>query len=157
MKLEEFKKKYDSNIIVQLQWNLLNDDVEIEKIDLEGFENLERLCTAWYAPQDDESTDYKDYKKVNITVKDIVDGSRTIKFCHSDRIEKIKEKLNLGDCKISLDFPVYGLPDEKYFLLDGNHRAVAAVLAKAQPVTLYVLKGPILSCILPDLWRWEGQ
>ncbi len=62
-----------------------------------------------------------------------------------------------------INFPVYGLPDNKFLILDGNHRATELFRAFKNdakliwnPVTLLVIRGPICQTILLDLKHWQN-
>ena len=59
-------------------------------------------------------------------------------------------------------FPVYGLPENKFLLLDGNHRAVELFKAyqanptqEFHPIELWAIRGPICQTMLPDLKHWQ--
>lgn len=58
---------------------------------------------------------------------------------------------------IKMVLPAYGLGMDGFLLLDGNHRATAAAIARRPfHLTLAVLDGPVDRRILKDLKFWDG-
>lgn len=153
MDLRNFFQRYGMPAItVQLRWDKLTNNTEIEEVHLNILDELSALRTAWYAPQDNESTDFESAEKDNLTVGSVAADLDLVPN-HKGRIEQWIQVVRCE--KPSLVFPAYGLPNAEYLLLDGNHRAVAAAICEALPVTLHVLKGEVSREVLPDLWRWE--
>ncbi|MFK5979712.1 MAG: hypothetical protein QM488_12590 [Rhizobiaceae bacterium] len=155
MDLNDFYRRYGMPAIeVQFRWNALATSTQIEVLHLNTIGELAALHTAWYAPQENEGTDFQDINKQNLLVGTVATDLNLVPN-HRDRIGQWVQRLKSD--KIKLVFPVYGLPKSEYFLLDGNHRAVAAVIGETIPVTLHVLRGEISNSILPDLWRWKDE
>ena len=118
-------------------------------------DQIRLIRTAWYTPQMDERYDFADRNKKNMTVGEVADN-RSLVPTHVDRINAWVERIKAGE-SVPLIAPAYALPNGEFFLLDGNHRLVAAVIAGKSPVLLHVVQGPVSRAIVPDLWRWEAE
>ncbi|MEQ9519693.1 MAG: hypothetical protein RLN89_09660 [Parvibaculum sp.] len=151
----EFYRRYGRPAIeLDFRWQHLSVATPIDITELSSREEIECLLTAWYTPQEDERTDFLDGDKHNITLGEVVSEPNLVRECHRNKIEYWTGELGRGTATLSI--PAYALPDSKYLLLDGNHRAVAALQLGLYPLVLHVVKGVVSRHVLADLWRWDG-
>jgi hypothetical protein len=90
-----------------------------------------------------------------VTVGDVADHLDTWTIEKRRRIQQYAFAFQAFANPISIILVAYALPGKRFLLLDGNHRAVAAVLSgKEITATLVVICGPCDPAALPDLTHW---
>ena len=116
-------------------------------------ERLGELWTVWYVGPDGMAAEYRDASARPLRVRDVGaseplsrDASRRA------RLARLRASFMATAEPAVLTLPGFRLPGDEVLLLDGNHRAVAAHLARV-PVRLllFLLHGPLTPVLLPDL------
>lgn len=143
-----------SKVRVKLDWpRVVNDELKIDVHHTSSLNEVRTFFMPWYA--DDNRTELRydcDYAKP-VTVGDVADDldrwpQRTLPIA-----EYVKDMCSDGAQGLVL--PTYALPNDRLLLLDGNHRAVALVVAQIPfSVRLLIVRGPIEPTMLPDLKHW---
>lgn len=112
----------------------------------------DRIFTPWYMTDADIETNWADPLGRPISVQVAV---RVFdRLSHRDRFKYPIEQLGAGVPFPRL-LPAYQLPDDRFLLLDGNHRLVAACFLQIQcEIALMVCDGPLEESALPDLRHW---
>jgi hypothetical protein len=149
MRLSEFLAVHRERIHMDLRHEKLSNDVTIKEVYITTLKDLGAVRTAWYWPQERDCSDYLDISKPSLRVSDVAYNLSLVTEKHR---QIIIDKANKPEPLSHM--PAYALPNSEYLLLDGNHRAVAAMRKNRLPIALDVLYGPIRPSVLPDLWRW---
>ena len=147
----EFIDKFGDKIHVCFNWKWF--DSEDFKIIAKEFLFIDQnnWFTPWYV--DDNGSEvswcYRDSKPLSIG--DAINSQVIIRNKY-DHIAKHKFNCDIYD----IDIPMYFLGDNKYLLLDGNHRLMGLLLngIKAN-VYGYVIYGPITERMIPDLRHYQ--
>lgn len=107
--------------------------------------------TVWYTVGTTLSS-FRDPKARPMTVSNATGCTlEKLLIRHRPLLRKLKEGYQ-GGGGVELWLPVWRTSEGRTIILDGNHRAVAAVLSKAQVrVHAYVVRGPADPAIMPDL------
>jgi hypothetical protein len=147
--LDEFKKWYQDKIEVLLNWNKLKDEViQIKTVEIEIKTIGNNVFTPWYVRDDLTPCDYWEPSAIPQSIVDVAKNKELMSFHNFDKTLRNEEPST---------FPAYYLGNEKYLLLDGNHRTVTSYLKDEAESILHidVLFCRIHNSILPDLKHWE--
>jgi len=152
---EAFTKRQDTP---EVQWDICRRDCwPDKKISLDQ-SDWKRIYTAWYL-NDEEQQVHCDAP--NAHPLRVVDAAARIDLLCKNHREKIISMASTFTPETSLPLvclPAIELPNDQYFLLDGNHRVTALLSSKYEyPVDLWSLKPPMDRSVLPDLIHWENQ
>jgi len=149
-----------AGIRVVFNWDLLlSKKWEICTIGIDTRDQLGELCCPWYRNGMDFTVPYDACGATPITVRCagenflLLDGkkrrgigARQFAICEHRRHPS------------RLHLPAYTLPNNRFLLLDGNHRAIAAYMnimdlksdVKLE-ATIWAIRGPMDEDVLPDL------
>lgn len=117
-----------------------------------SLDRLTRMYTLWYADPTGRLSDYADPTATPLTVGQaaVIDMSGMPR--RQQTLDIFTERAAGSTEPVQLVVPSYRLRDGREVVLDGTHRAVAAVRAEAcVTVFSFVLVGPVDPDILPDL------
>lgn len=117
--------------------------------------DLDRIFIARYKNEAGEPREWHKPDALPVSVREATEISDDTFGFVEKAIEDFREQVRRGD-PLAGPIPVYSLPDNRYFLLDGNHRMIAAAREqKGFPIRAVVVNGPIDEQFLPDLRHWS--
>ena len=147
MDIEIYLTTFDAIRVGLDRQQLLKLDPAITTVDTTLSEISDRLWTPWYTSKTGGIRKYRHADAVPVSLA-VASGSSLLRRYHG-----VSHQFN-GPVPV-LCLPVYALPDGHYLLLDGTHRAVAALLdGRPFQVRLCVIQGPLDPSVLPDLQHW---
>jgi hypothetical protein len=118
-------------------------------------DDLGRCFTPWYVGKRGEELPYDDPHAVPMSLSDV---PKAFTILSDERKADIQEKIDTlrGDpSPVRFIAPTYALPDDRYFVLDKNHRLSAlALCGKPFEVELWNVGGPFEKECLLDLDFW---
>jgi hypothetical protein len=135
-------------------------------VEFHEIQQIRALNVAWYCGHDGPLPDIVEIKGQQqhacsvpqarpVTVGYVADHLDTWIIGKRTRIEQYAHAFQASPNPISISLVTYSLPGKRFLILDGNHRAVAAVLSgKEMTATLVVICGPCDPTALPDLIHW---
>lgn len=147
MSLAEFAGTFRPQIRVRLDWAKLSEfdwAVELHTLHLPSDASL--IYAPWYALQDGSACGYN---SLGAKPQSLLDVSKNASLLANHQVSSAFT----GETKIAV--PAYLIANNKYLLLDGNHRSVSSILASHKlELEMHVLVCPISPEILPDLAHW---
>lgn len=152
MTLADFRRRFDrpDGVRVNLDWERLaasNPAIHVRTLSL--VTNATEVFTPWYARDDGLPCDYDS------------PGAKPQSLAAAAQNALLLRRHDVSSDVPSdprLEVPAYRLGAGGLLLLDGNHRAVACVVAGVdQAVTAYVVEGPLDGAVLPDLVHWVAM
>ena len=154
MNTEDFIRMFGSGPIrALLDWSRIAEPEVIVHHDFHtSLDRLARMHTLWYADPTGRLASYTDPTAAPLTVGQaaVLDMSDVPK--RQQTLDVFTERAGRSTEPVQLVLAAYRLQDRRDVLLDGTHRAVAAVRANAcVTVFSFVLVGPADPGILPDL------
>jgi hypothetical protein len=147
MNLSQFFDTYRAQVRVMLNWARLQElQCDVECLEVRLPDSASIIYAPWYARPDGSVCGYANRTAIP---QSLLDVSLNSALCSHHEVRS--EFVGVTDFAV----PAYLLPDRKFLLLDGNHRAVSAVLARIEAeVKIHALTGPIAPEMLPDLQHW---
>ncbi|MFF3513463.1 hypothetical protein [Streptomyces sp. NPDC002573] len=161
MELNDFAARFRPDIRAKLDWERLatfSAPVRVESLTQgEAQRRLADLFTVWYvAPAGTDST----WNAPGSRPLRVAAAERTLLSWSErrrDTVTALARAFTEGPGPLRLTLPAYRVDEERYVLLDGNHRAVAAHQASVDMhLTLCSLSGPACESILPDLRHYAA-
>lgn len=134
-------------------WDFLRPTApSIRTESIASVEGAKALLCSWYAPRDNGQIDYRVPQARHLTIGDVAGNLGLVGIEDAGKIASIA-----AASPQPLEVPAYVI-GERFMLLDGNHRTVAAVLAgMPEVITVYAVEGPVDRRALIDLWRYDGK
>jgi hypothetical protein len=127
----------------------------IECVTLSTHEDLERCFMPWYIGKGGEEVAYDHPEAVPMKLTDVPKAKQILNDERQGDVEDYVELARKQEGAIEFIAPTYALPDDRYFLLDRNHRMSALALSKSPfRVTLWNVRGPLETDALLDLLHW---
>jgi hypothetical protein len=153
---EKFEEKFRESIRVGLNWDrFLAERWPIERVVLGSENDLGRCFTPWYVGKGGEELAYDHPHAVPMSLSDV---PKAFAILNDERKSEIQEKIDTlrgGPSPVRFIVPTYALPDERYFVLDKNHRLSALALSgKPFEAELWNVRGPFEKECLLDLDFW---
>lgn len=158
-----------TEVNVQIDWQrAFAEQWPICTVELHSIGEIRALYVAWYCGNNGPLNDFveKDGQQQRAY---LVAGAHPVTVGEvADNVDAWTEKRNrighyayafqTSPNPISVSLVSYALPEKRSLILDGNHRAVAAVLSgKEVTATLIVICGPCDPKALRDLKHWSGK
>jgi hypothetical protein len=158
---EQFKERFCESIRVGFNWNrFLAENWEIERVQLVSENDLARCFTPWYVGKAAEELPYDHPHAVPMSLSDVVKAFAILSDERKADILNKFDGLRVGARPVQFVAPTYALPDDRYFVLDKNHR-LSALALRGMPfeVELWNVLGPFQKECLLDLnfWLVNGQ
>jgi hypothetical protein len=153
---EQFKEKFCESIRVGFNWDRFVTELwPIERVLLVSENDLGRCFTPWYVGKGAEELPFDHPHAVPMSLSDV---PKAFAILSDERKADIQEKIDSfrgGPSPVRFIAPTYALPDERYFVLDKNHRLSALALSgKPFEVELWNVRGPFEKECLLDLNFW---
>jgi hypothetical protein len=153
---EQFAERFRDSIRVGLNWDrFLAERWPIELVVLDSENDLGRCFTPWYVGKGAEELPYDHPHAVPMSLTDV---RKAFTILSDERKADIREKIDsvrAGPSPVRFIAPTYALPDERYFVLDKNHRLSALALSdKPFEAELWNVRGPFEKECLLDLDFW---
>ena len=153
---EEFEEKFRESIRVGFNWDrFLAERWPIERVVLVSENDLGRCFTPWYVGKGAEELPYDHPHAVPMSLSDV---PKAFAILSDERKADIQEKIDNfrgGPSPVRFIAPTYALPDDRYFVLDKNHRLSALALSgKPFEAELWNVRGPFEKECLLDLDFW---
>jgi hypothetical protein len=112
----------------------------------------------WYIGIKGDEVAYDDPGAVPMSLTDVL---KAMKILNDERQADIQQYVDFyrgQDGVIEFAAPTYALPDNRYFVLDGNHRLSALTFVSVPfVVTLWNVCGPLDKDCLLDLVHWHPK
>lgn len=150
---EEYQTKFGEAIRVGLNWErFLAEKWPVERVVLVSETDLGRCFTPWYVGKAGEELAYDHPHAVPMSLTDV---PKAFAILNDERKADIQEKIDgfRGEpSPVRFIAPTYAMPDNRYFVLDKNHRLSALALSgKPFEVELWNIQGPFEKECLLDL------
>lgn len=152
----EYDSTFRDVIRVGFNWDrFLNEKWPVEFVTLDSSESLSRCFMPWYIGAKGEEVAYDYPDAVPMSLSDV---PKAVELLNEERradIQQYVDSFRGQKGTIQFSAPTYALPDDRYFILDRNHR-LSALAMNAVPfeVTLCNVRGPLDSDCLLDLIHW---
>lgn len=157
--IDSFAARFREVIRIGLNWDrFFAEKWPIEVVMLDSPEDLGRCFMPWYIGKkgDEVAYDFPGAAPLKLT-----DVPKSVDILNLERQSDIHEVVaEFGREKETIEFtvPTYGLPNDQYFVLDGNHRLSALTLISVPfKVTLWNVGGPLDPDCLLDLVHWQSK
>jgi hypothetical protein len=147
----EFRARYGEKIRVNVDWRRFMDDdaIVLRAVTLQLPRDLPRLWTPWFPGGGSHHPSDPNAAPLSVL------GAASDLDLLGDHAAKIRERLDRVE-NDEFDAPAVAFPNERYLLLDRNHRAVAAAVKKSElPLHLVVIVTPPDVHILTDVPRLD--
>ncbi|HEX6832757.1 MAG TPA: hypothetical protein VF132_04405 [Rudaea sp.] len=137
MDKRKFEETYREKLRPAFDWDAFESDAwEVRKVRLKLPRDAARVVTPWFPEGRPQPLSVAEAA----ANQELIGDERRTLFAHADELVDGAE----------IAAPAFALGDERYLILDHNHRAVAAVaLERSVSLKLHVVCGPDLS-LLPD-------
>src|ERR1700753_137542 len=159
MNLEDFETICRSSEMKSwLNWEaILNQKCEVREIYSRSPEELRNIYTVWYRTPQGENGDWRNSEDTPLRLGEVTTTAGTWPADRKNRYNYFRETFsNLGD-PLMLVLPSYSPNKQDVILLDGTHRAAAALAAKVElRLMIFIVDGPCDSTILPDLNHYSS-
>ena len=157
----EFLRKI-TGIRVNLSWVhvLTGFDITFESQEIHQLNEFGEIFTPWCR---DIGGNYCDWNSDNAEPMCVKASSEFTGFPDDiGKHFKFHKGIYSQNIPPEISFPAYRLPENKFLLLDGNHRATELYRAyiknpnlQFHRINLHVVCGPICQSVLPDLKHWQ--
>src|SRR5262245_8578481 len=153
---ETFAREFRESIRVGFNWDrFLAERWPVEVVVLTSPAELGRIFMPWYIGTNGEEVAYDHPGAVPMKLTDL---PKAMHILNSERqadilkfVDEFRDQVGLN----RVTAPAYGLPNDQFFVLDGNHRLSAlAIHSVPFDVTLWNVNGPIDWDCLLDLVHW---
>ncbi|WP_327268040.1 hypothetical protein OG233_06800 [Streptomyces sp. NBC_01218] len=155
MTTEEFVMLFGSSghVRASLDWSRVTElRLRVQHSFHTSADRLGRMATLWYTRPDGTPAEYTHPQATPLTARQAAAADMRTLPQRQNTLGALTQQAATCREPVQLILPAYRLPDGTDLILDGTHRAVAALRARARvTVFLYVLLGPADPTILPDL------
>jgi hypothetical protein len=153
---EEFEEKFRESIRVGFNWDrFLAERWPIQRVVLVSLNDLGRCFTPWYVGKVAEELPYDHPHAAPMSLSDVPDAFLILNEERKADIQQKIDDLRRSSSPVRFIAPTYALPDDRYFVLDKNHRLSAlAVSGKPFETELWNVQGPFEKECLLDLTFW---
>lgn len=153
---EAFAAMYREGIRVGLNWDrFLAERWPVELVIIDNRAALERFFMPWYIGVKGDEVAYDAPGAVPLRLTDVPKSMHILNLERQTDILDYVEMFRHQPRVIEFAVPTYALPDDQYFVLDGNHRLSAlSINPAAFSVTLWNVCGPFDMDGLLDLRHW---
>lgn len=153
---EEFELKFREDIRVGFNWDrFFAERWPIKRVILDSEHDFGQCFTPWYVGKGAEELPYDHPHAVPMSLSDV---PKAFAILNEERKADIQEKIDnfrTGTIPVRFIAPTYALPDDRYFVLDKNHRLSALALSgKPFEAELWNVEGPFEKECLLDLDFW---
>ena len=157
MNIEEFEVLFKEEIRVLLDWDQLSSTQVDVRAEAHDQRSLGGLLTVWYSRPGGEPGSWREPEARPLTVREAVKSRHLWDADRRARVDALSQSIATVGGAPLLTLPAYRVGGER-LLLDGTHRAAAALQAEVEcRVLLMVLDGPLDEGVLPDLGRWAVE
>ncbi|WP_420031360.1 hypothetical protein ACN2WE_00055 [Streptomyces sp. cg28] len=161
MTTEEFILLFGSSghVRAALNWSRLTDkQFHVQHRFHTSPDRLGQMNTLWYTGPDGTPVEYTHPQAAPLTTRQASKTDMRSLPQRENTLTRLTKQASGSLEPVQLVLPAYRLPNGTDLILDGTHRAVAALRAQARvTVFLYVLLGPADPTILPDLAHYCAE
>ncbi|MCC6794810.1 MAG: hypothetical protein IT366_06800 [Candidatus Hydrogenedentes bacterium] len=152
----EFEETFRDAIRVGFNWDrFLSEEWPIERVVLNSDDDLARCFTPWYVGKCAEELSYDHPHAVPMSLSDVPEAFSILSDGRKVDVQEKIDEFRGGPSPVRFTVPTYALPDDRYFVLDKNHRLSAlAVSGMPFEVELWNVRGPFEKDCLLDLDFW---
>lgn len=153
---EDFADWFRAVIRVGFNWDrFFHERWPIEAVRLKKPADLARCFMPWYIGKSGDEVAYDATDAVPMRLTDIPNAKKILNDERQHDIHEYVAAFRQQGGVVEFMTPTYSLPDNQYFILDGNHRMSALALSSVPfDVTLWNVRGPLESDALLDLIHW---
>ncbi|WP_327286861.1 hypothetical protein [Streptomyces sp. NBC_01198] len=154
MNTTEFTRMFGSGQIrARLDWSRITEpDVLVEQDFHTSVDRLAEMTTMWYADAEGRPVDYAAPNASPLTVREAAALDMSTVPRREEDLSLYTDRAARSPAPVQLVLAAYYLYSGSHLILDGTHRAVAAIRARAPAAVFsFVLRGPLDAAILPDL------
>ncbi len=153
---KEFEVEFRESIRVGFNWDrFLTEKWPIERVALKSESNLARCFTPWYVGKGAEELSYDHPHAVPMSLSDVPNAFAILSGERKVDIQEKIDEIRGGPSPARIIVPTYALPEDRYFVLDKNHRLSALALSGMLfEVELWNVRGPFEKDCLLDLDFW---
>jgi hypothetical protein len=151
-----FAEKFGQAIRVGFNWDrFFKEDWPVEAIQLRNKDDLSRCFMPWYIGKKGHEVAYDDPDAIPMCLTDVPKATHILNDERQLDIHEYVKSFKRDAVPIEFSAPTYSLPDDKYFVLDRNHRLSALTLSSVPfNVTLWNVRGPQEPDGLLDFRHW---
>lgn len=151
-----FAEKFGKDIRVGFNWDrFVKEGWHIESVKLTDRDALRHCFMPWYIGKMGEEVAYDDPDAVPMCLIDVPKATHVLNDERQTDIHDYVRKFKTEGAPVEFSVPTYGLPEDKHFVLDRNHRLAAISLSSVPfSVTLWNVRGPHERECLLDLIHW---
>jgi hypothetical protein len=159
MNLDDFEAIFrSSEMRTLLNWDGIRlHNCKVREVYTRSAEYLRNVYTVWYRTPQGGNGDWRTDEDIPLrlgeatTMRDMWPSERVSRFDYfRDAFSKLEDPLMLA-------LPAYSPNKREVILLDGTHRAAAALAAKVElRLLVFIVEGPCDSSILPDLDHYSS-
>jgi hypothetical protein len=147
MNLSDFQSRFES-IGVCFDWRLFSHkQYSVQRKILTVPDDADFLFAPWYLDSKGKPVGYRHTEAHPVLISE---AAFNAELERDQNIEPQFRGSTLPEC------PAIQVPQNKYLLLDGNHRVTAATKGQVRrPLILWVIIGPLNDELIPDLIHWK--
>jgi hypothetical protein len=151
MAFSEFERFFRPHVRVLLAWRQLERLAPSTRFRILSTErDLRSLFCPWYVNGSGQTVGYGDPDARPLTVSAAAEIEWPLK--RTVAVQQLAKAFRKGHVPVQVVLPAYAIDVRRDLLLDGNHRAVALVVARLRFRALIVaVEGPVNPEMLPDL------
>lgn len=151
-----FTRTFREAIRVGFNWDrFFAEEWPIELVSVDAHPELGRCYMPWYVGAEGNEVAYHDPTAVPISLSDVPKNMPIFNEERRVDIQQYSDSFRHQTGLIKFEAPTYALPDNRYFILDRNHRLAALTLNSVPfEVTLWNVRGPLDPICLLDLIHW---
>lgn len=136
-----------------LDWEMIQSpDYSVLELFSRSVADVSKFETVWYIRADGSLGDWRNRDDRRVSVKDAAARRDFPSKASEQYIQRLISDMRASSAPHYLVLPCYRTRSGKYFILDGNHRAIAAYRSGMDVrLLIFALSGPDDPLLLPEL------
>jgi hypothetical protein len=147
-----FHQKFCCGIQVIFNWRrFFLENWPVTDVSLASPSDLSSLRLPWYRNEGGKFVAFSDTNASPVALANVSEWYPLLPSNEIAKIAKMKDEYVRGVNAPQFDFPSYALPDDRYMVLDANHRLCGLAMAGVPfSLRMWVVNGPIDPAALAD-------
>jgi hypothetical protein len=159
MNLEEFEAIFRSSEMKSwLNWeSVVKQKCKVREVYSRSPEELRNIHTVWYRTPQGETGDWRNSEDTPLRLGEVTTTAGTWPAERKTRYNYFREAFSKLEDPLMLVLPSYSPNKRDVILLDGTHRAAAALAVNIEVrLMIFIVEGPCDPTILPDLKHYSS-